>query len=203
MTSDHTRARISAALLVVGTLTGVVLSAGPVLVVREAVEQHGISIDGSAVVAPAFLSAVAALLVSLAGWHRSFVGNESWMTRTRSHQVAGLAAVTPVIALILAATWSLSASGAEYPAVSLIAATVLPLVPGVAVVVLGVLIATLLRGPLPDVGGAALLGLGLLATVALEPAFLGWAFLCACLFVTSQTLRPRRDASAEPAQAKA
>jgi hypothetical protein len=125
------------------------------------------------------------------------------MTRTRSHQVAGLAAVTPVIALILAATWSLSASGAEYPAVSLIAATVLPLVPGVAVVVLGVLIATLLRGPLPDVGGAALLGLGLLATVALEPAFLGWALLCACLFVTSQTLRPRRDASAEPAQAKA
>jgi cell division protein FtsW (lipid II flippase) len=198
MTSDHTRARISAALLVVGTLTGVVLSAGPVLVVRKAVEQHGVSVDGSAVVAPAFLSAVAALLVSLAGWHRSFVGNESWMTRTRSHQVAAR-----VIALILAATWSLSASGAEYPAGSLIAATVLPLVPGVAVVVLGILIATLLRGPLPDVGGAALLGLGLLATVTLEPAFLGWALLCACLFVTSQTLRPRRDASAEPAQAKA
>lgn len=203
MTSDHTWARISGVLLATGTLTGVVLAAGPVMVVRETVEQHGVSIDGSAVVAPASLSAVAALLVSLAGWHRSFVGNESWTTRTRSHQVAGLAAVTPVIALILAATWSLLASGAEYPAVSLIAATVLPLVPGVAVAVLGVVIATLSHGPLPDVVGAALIGLGLLATVALEPAFLGWAFLCACLFATSRTLRPSREASAEPAEAKA
>lgn len=111
--------------------------------------------------------------------------------------------MTPVIALILAATWSLSASGAEYPAVSLIAVTVLPLAPGVAVAVLGVLIATLSRGPLPDVVGAALLGLGLLATVALEPAFLGWALLCACLFVTSRTLRPLREASTEAAEAKA
>ena len=141
MISDHARARISAALLVAGTLTGVVFAIGPVVVVREAMEQHGVSVDGSAVLAPAFLSAVAALVVSLAGWHRSFVGSESWTTRTRSHQVAGLAVLAPVLALALAVTWSLVASRPEYPASALIAATVWPLVPGVAAASLGVLIA--------------------------------------------------------------
>lgn len=182
---------------------GVVLAAGPVLVVREAVEERGVSIDGSAVVAPAFLSAVAAFLVCLAGWHRSFVGNEGRTALTRSHQVAGLAAATPVFALALAATWSVVASRAEYPASPLIAATVLPLVPSVAAAVLGTVIATLSRRPLPVALGAALLGLGLLATVCVEPAFFGWAFLSACLFATSRTLRPRRRATPESLGARA
>jgi len=203
MISDHARARIAAALLVAGTLTGVVLAVGPVVVVREAMEQHGVSVDGSAVVAPAFLSAVAALVVSLAGWHRSFVGSESWTTRTRSHQVAGLAVLAPVLALALAATWSLVAGPPEYPASALIAATVWPLVPGVAAASLGVLIAAVSRRPLTYVFGAALLGLGLLATAGLEPAFFGWTFLSTCLFAASRTLRPRRRASAESPEASA
>jgi len=201
MTSDRARARIAAALLVAGTLTGVVLAAGPVLVVREALERQGVSVDGSAVVAPAFWCAVAALLISLVGWHRSFVGHAGWTTRTRSHQVAGLAAVTPSVALVLAVTWSLLARGPESPASSLIAAEVVPLVPGVAAAALGILIATLSRRPLPRSVGVAVLGLGLLATVGLEPSLFGWALLCACLFVTSRTLRPRRRARVEPAEA--
>ena len=203
MTSDRARARIAAALLVAGTLTGVVLAAGPVLVVREALERQGVSVDGSAVVAPAFWCAVAALLISLVGWHRSFVGHAGWTTRTRSHQVAGLAAVTPSVALVLAVTWSLLARGPESPASSLIAAEVVPLVPGVAAAALGILIATLSRRPLPRAVGVAVLGLGLLATVGLEPSLFGWALLCACLFVTSRTLRPRRRARVEPAEAGA
>ena len=170
-----------------------VLAVGPVMVVREALEQHSGTIDGSAVVAPAFVSAVAALLLSLAGWHRSFVGNESWSTRTRSHQVAGLAALALVAALVVASSWALWASRPGYPALPVIGATVLPLVPGVAATAVGVLIATLSRRPSGFVVGAALLGFGLVATVGLEPAFFGWAFLSGCLFVTSRTLRPRRE----------
>jgi hypothetical protein len=201
MTSDRTRARISAALLTAGTLTGVVLAVGPVMVIREALEQHSGTIDGSAVVAPAFLSAVAAGLVSLAGWHRSFAGTESWTTRTRSHQVAALAALTPVTALLVASTWALWASGPELSALPLIAATVLPLAPGITATVLGSLIATLSRRPTQLVVGSTLLGLGLLATVSLQPAFFGWAFLTACLFVTSRTLRPRRQLAQKLAKA--
>jgi len=203
MTSDRARVRIAAALLVAGTLTGVALAAGPVLVVREALERHGVSVDGSAVVAPAFSSAVVALLISLVGWHRAFVGDDGWSTRTRSHQVAGLAAVTPAAALTLAATWSLLASGPESPASSLIAAAVVPLVPSVAAAALGILIATLSRRALPCAVGVAVLALGLLATVGLEPALFGWAFLCTCLFATSRTLRPRRHSRVEPAEAGA
>ncbi len=201
MTSDRARARIAAALLVAGTLTGVALAAGPVLVVREALERQGVIVDGSAVVAPAFSSAVAALLVSLVGWHRAFVGNEGWTTGARSHHVAGLAAATPAVALTLAATWSLLASGPESPASSLLAAEVVPLAPGVAAAALGILIAALSRRPLPRAVGVAVLGLGLLATVGLEPALFGWAFLCTCLFATSRTLMPRRHSSVEPAEA--
>jgi hypothetical protein len=203
MTNDRARVRIAAALLVAGTLTGVALAAGPVLVVREALERHGVSVDGSAVVAPAFSSAVVALLISLVGWHRAFVGDEGWSTRTRSHQVAGLAAVTPAAGLTLATTWSLLASGPESPASSLIAAAVVPLVPSVAAAALGILITTLSRRALPCAAGVAVLGLGLLATVGLEPALFGWAFLCTCLFATSRTLRPRRHAFVEPAGAGA
>ena len=75
--------------------------------------------------------------------------------------------------------------------------------PGVAAAALGNLIATLSRRPLPRAVGVAVLGLGLLATVGREPALFGWAFLCACLFATSRTLRPRRHAFVEPAEAGA
>ena len=201
MTSDDARARISAALLTAGTLTGVVLAVGPVVIVREALEQHGPTIDGSAVVAPTFLSAVAALLVSLAGWHRSLAGDESWTTQTRSHQVASLAAAAPVTALVIASAWAPWASRPEYPALPLIVAHLLPLVPGVAATVVGVLIATLSGRTWHFVVGAALLVLGLATTVGLEPAFFGWAFLSACLFLTSRTLRPRRQLAEELAKA--
>lgn len=69
----------------------------------------------------------------------------------------------------------------------------LPLVPGVAATAVGVLIATLSRRPSGFVVGAASLGFGLVATVCLEPAFFGWAFMSGCLFVTSRSLRFSRE----------
>lgn len=172
-------------------------------VVREAVEPYDVTIDGSAVVAPTLFSAVAVLLVSLAGWHGSFAGSESLTTRTRSHQVADLAVLAPLLALTLAATWALFVSRPAYPASALIAATMLPLLPGVAVAAFGELIATLSRSPISEVVGTAFFGLGLLTTAGAESALFGWAFLSACLFVTSRTLSPPRRARAEIADARA
>ncbi|WP_423923539.1 hypothetical protein ACPEEZ_05335 [Frigoribacterium sp. 2-23] len=190
-TSDVAKARLPATALTAGTLTSVLLAAGPVLLIHDALEQHGATMDGSKIVVPAVCSAFTVLLISLTAWHRSFAGHQSWVTPTRSRQIAALAGLVPMMALLVGVAAALFARALAPPA-PVIAETILPLTPGISVTALGVLTGNLSTRRRGRLLGAVGLGVGLVMTPAREPTLAGWMFLCVCLVVTSETLRPRR-----------